>query len=115
MVPPCLELGRSQRDHKERHLGVLHAAEFRALAAIDAWPIRFDTNSVSLAGYHVHLARQLRYPEGMDDITRPEVQLNRHASGNDQIVRGRKLARRRIRPVAGLPPPLLPGNVDCAR
>src|SRR5665213_4157503 len=84
MVPPCLEIGGRQCDHEERHLGVLHAAEFRALSAIDAGPIGFDAKSVRLARYHVHLACELWHPEGMHDIARPEVQLNRYACGNHQ-------------------------------
>ena len=63
----------------QRHLGMLHAAIFGALAAIDAGRRGLDPGLVGLAGNGVHLAGQLRHPEGMDHIAADQLQPHRRA------------------------------------
>ncbi len=60
-----------------------------------------------MAGYGVHLACELRYPEVMDDVGRLDADQDIPADRNVDLVRGERAAR-----VASLPPPLVARHDD---
>src|SRR5437867_6756541 len=65
---PALELvPRMHHDHQQ-HQGMLEAAVLRALPDIGPRRARLDPDAVGLVGNHVHLARELRHPEAVDDV-----------------------------------------------
>jgi len=65
-LQPLLELRRRLGDDEQRHVGVLQAAELRALAAIGAGPVGAHRQRVRLPWDEVHLAGEIGHPEAVD-------------------------------------------------
>ena len=67
-VPPGVELGRRFGDDQQRHVRVLRAAEFGALAAIDARPCRPRARSRWSGPGSRRSCRPARHPERVDHV-----------------------------------------------
>src|SRR5205807_8601438 len=88
-------------------------AEFRALAAIDAWTIGPNPQRRRVARNQIAFALKVRDPEAVDDIAGIHLEHDRAADGNVNLVRrGDTQAGIRILVLDG-PPPLIAGDVDC--
>src|SRR5207249_9859566 len=101
---PRVELALRLDDHADAHPRVFDAAELAALALIRTRAAREEAKMVGDAGKHVYLGSELRDPETVDDIGRGEVEIDRCADRDVQLVRGLDAA------VAELPPPLVAGG-----
>ena len=88
-LPPCDEIGLAFDVDDERHVRVLRAAEFGALAAIDADLASGAMRDVGVAaGDQVLLAGEVRHPEAVDDVVGLEHDARRHADRQVKLVRG---------------------------
>src|SRR5579884_2636965 len=110
--PPSVELLLRLRDDGERHVGVLQAAIFGALAAIETGPVGFDPGLVLLARDQIHLARQLRHPERVDDVDAGQFDPYRLAGRDVDLVGGLEAAAGVSAVVTDLPPPLVADDMD---
>ena len=93
-------------------MSVLHAAIFRALAAINARVMRLKPGLVGLTGDEIGFAGKRRHPEGMDYVAANQPELYRHPSGNVNFVGGCKNAGWVVAQIAHLPPPLTASDFD---
>ena len=80
---PHIELGARHGYHLEPHIRVHHAAELRALPEKFAGLIRLKPHRIVVVRYHIHLARQLRHPEAVDNIHRIQAEAHRLAHRNE--------------------------------
>src|SRR5687768_4914040 len=67
LLGPGVEVGLRDDMDLDRHVGMVLAAEFRALAVIDAFPGGLEPVLVEAAGYGVDLHAEGRNGPGMDD------------------------------------------------
>lgn len=67
-VCPRGQVVRRFRNEHEGHLGMLRAAELRALSPVHPGPVGLDGEGVDLAGDQVELPVKLRHPETVDDL-----------------------------------------------
>ena len=86
-----------KRDHADAHLGVLEAAEFRALADIDAGVVGLQPGRVPLPGDQSIFGPELGNPEIVDHVGGGELQAHGHARGHDQFIGGGEDVRRGAR------------------
>src|SRR5699024_9761815 len=84
-----VELLLRDADHVEEHVGVVLAAQLGALAGVDALAGRRDLEGVGVARHHVLLVQEVHDPEGMDDVTGVESEL-------DGLVHGQVQRRQRV-------------------
>src|SRR5205823_12336503 len=101
LLQPGGELIGRLGDDVDGHVGVLQAAELRALAAVGAGFVGFDPERVCLARNDVDFTVELRHPEAVDDVRRGDAHLHRtpgrevYLVGSGGVVAG----------VTNLPPP----------
>jgi hypothetical protein len=96
-------------------MSVLQPAEFGALPTINAGVLGGELQLVLLAGDEVHLSRQARDPEAVDDIGRFELQPHGLTRRNADFVCGDEALMRTVGFVANLPPPLVSDDLDDQR
>src|SRR5687767_3159204 len=65
---PALELGLREHLDVKCHQGVLAAAVFGALAAMQSGLVGPQHQAIATTGNHVHLAGERWHPEAVDDI-----------------------------------------------
>ena len=115
LLQPGLELRRRLRDDDEPHLGVLRAAELRALAAVHAGAIGLDVGGGVVTRDEVALAVQRRHPEAVDHVARHEHQQHGPAGRDVELVGRADQIVRLVSRVLELPPPLAADHVDGQR
>ncbi len=79
--------------HFDRHIGVARAAQFRALAEINAGAIGLEPGAVDAAGHGVHLHAHLRQRPGMDDVGAGGFDFNHLADRHDHFIVDTQKAR----------------------
>ena len=87
-VHPASNLIRWLRDHPERHVGMLQAAELGTLAAKFARTVRLDPFESDTARNEIALAVQVRDPEAVDDVVGIAADCNGLAHRNVDFVGG---------------------------
>src|SRR4029079_5473553 len=103
---PGVELRFGLGHHVERHVGVLLAAELRALAAERARAVCLHPDRGDVAGNQIAFALEIRCPEAVNDVTRLELEDDRPPDGNVDFVRGDEAVARDAVLVLDFPPPL---------
>src|SRR5581483_1347380 len=73
---PGLELWTRLGDNIECHQCVLEAAKLRALPAIDTRGVGGEPLRPDVSGDEIALAVEVRHPEAVNDVGRPELELN---------------------------------------
>src|SRR6266536_1949623 len=112
--PEALELVLRHHPDPEQHVRVGQTAELRALPVVQAHALEAHVELVGRAGDRLALEQGPRDVEGMHDVGRPQLDVDRHAHGNDHLrdVPGPPddLLVRVL--VVELPAQLEPGDVD---
>ena len=87
-LQPRVEVFLAAHVDDDRHEAVVAAAQFGALAAIDAGLVRvhLEPGLVDVARDRVLLDRQCRHPPGVDDVLRPDQQAHLGAGRHHQRV-----------------------------
>ncbi len=98
--------------HIQRHLGMLQAAELRALAAHPSQPARRDRQMVGPPRDHVDLAAEVGDPERMDHVGRADFDARGPVDRQMQLVGGLDPPPGRGIAVFQPPPPLLRRDPD---
>ena len=80
-------------------IGVILAADLRALAVIDAFAIGLEPGLVEAAGNRVDAHAERLDDEGMDHVDRRHLQDDRLVDGNHGLVVDRQQSNVAIRPV----------------
>src|SRR3954447_22156559 len=109
---PFIESALFFRDDKERHVGMLQPAEFRALAAIDASALGADGKFIRSSRHEILLAGKARHPEGVNDVETFELQTNLAPDRDVNFVRGLETLFRRRTEIFDSPPPLQATHLD---
>ncbi|OIQ70935.1 hypothetical protein GALL_474520 [mine drainage metagenome] len=115
LLAPSGKFNRRLCDHMKCHMRVLCTAIFGALTSVIADFVRLQPGIVIETGDDIHLARQLRYPERVDDIGGCQVDTHGLADRNMDFVSGGKDTRWLVTVVSDFPPPLVCGHVERQR
>src|SRR5947209_20478119 len=110
-LAPSLECLRRLRDHEHGHVGMLKPAEFRALAAVDAFARRRKDQRVVTAWDQILLPGKARYPEAVDDVVGAERHPHAPPHGNVDFICTGENALWLCVLVAQLAPPVTGGEM----